>query len=154
MTGVTCVLAWPLPYSPSYPDFEYENGDIPFSHFDRKDDNITMASTATGTTTASGTHSSNATESIDSTATNEMDEALWQFFNYLEQNRRPDSFYFGAANAVHVPYSPEYAAYGQYDLFTKYLIDSYFKPMPKFDVHRKRSALSSSTTITTTTAPT
>lgn len=139
MTGVTASLAWPLPSQPSYPDLEYENGDIPISVFDRKDDIVN--------TTAATAHASAADGGSDSVATNELDEALWQFFNYLEQNRRPDSFYFG--DAIHVPYSPDYAAHGHYDLFTKYLIDSYFKPMLAAVAQRNGSASATSAAATT-----
>lgn len=125
MAGVTAALAWPLPESPTYPDYEYENDNIPLER--RKDTNTTSVS-------ESSLHKSqqqqlNSSGANDSIGTNELDETLWQLFNYLEQNRRPDSFYFNDnRKTAHIPYSSEYQPIGQYDPFTKYLIDSYLKP--------------------------
>lgn len=121
MTGVTVALSYRLPDQPSYPDLDYESGDIPLL-ITRKDENITNID---------GNEKSRqpkpSASELSDLNTSEFEETLWKYFNYLEKSRRPDSYYFGDANATYVPYSPEYAVDGQYDLFGKYLIDSYLK---------------------------
>lgn len=114
-------MSYRLPDQPSYPDLDYESGDIPLL-FTRKDENIT--SIDANEKNRQPTPNGNALSDLN---TSEFEETIWKYFNYLEKNRRPDSYYFGDANATYIPYSPEYALDGQHDLFGKYLIDSYLR---------------------------
>lgn len=151
-TGVIVALSWGLPDKPTYPEYElmesYENGSLPLLE-NRNDRNITEFNRKGEINIRT-----NITNNNKYPAKSEFWSNAWNYYNLLQRRRKIDSYYFKQVDGlksdqshdsnklngidydsvnVQPPYSPKF---NEYDAFTNYMIETYFKPWFESDSYK------------------
>lgn len=144
--GVIVSLAWALPDKPTYPNVElmeqYENASLKY----RNDLNVTESLNPKGESNRNSTGKRNQT--LDN-----FENYAWHYYKYLQNRQKTDSFYFGnlkqtkvnrddnhcngnVNNKCHFIPSSTYNGSNDFDAFSNYMIETYFKPWFESDFYK------------------